>query len=298
MVSCREPARGEGVHERKGRAQFQARPRAIDDVPSPSAHSLGDRNTGANRGVLRGLHAVTVAARAVKIHPADDVAVAVQALVAGERLVVEGERVVLAEDVPAGHKVAVHPLARGQTVIKYGFPIGAATAPIACGAWVHSHNLKTCLEGVLEYPYEPISPQRSPSPEGRGGQGVRPTFMGYPRPNGRVGTRNEVWILNTVGCVNHAAERIAREGAARFQGRIDGVYSFSHPYGCGQLGDDLRNTQRTLSACSAIPTRAACWSSASAARTTRWTRSSSSRAASTATASGFSIRRTSPTRWT
>jgi len=173
---------------------------------------------------------VTVAARAVKIHPADDVAVAVQALTAGDELMLEGERVVLADDVPTGHKVALHPLARGQTVIKYGFPIGAATAPIACGAWVHSHNLKTCLEGVLEYPYKPISPQRSPSAEGRGGQGVRPTFMGYRRPNGRVGTRNEVWILNTVGCVNHAAERIAREGAARFQGRIDGVYSFSHPY--------------------------------------------------------------------
>src|SRR5437870_1578593 len=138
-------------------------------------------------------------------------------------------------------------LAPGQAAGTYGFPSGAATAPSACGAWVQSHNLKTCLEGVLEYSYEPISRQRSPSPEGRGGQGVRPTFMGYRRPNGRVGTRNEVWILNTVGCVNHAAERIAREGAARFQGRIDGVYSFSHPYGCGQLGDDLRNTQRTLS---------------------------------------------------
>ncbi len=189
---------------------------------------------------------MTVAARAVKIHPADDVAVAVQALTAGDELMVEGERVVLADDVAAGHKVALRPLARGQTVIKYGFPIGAATAAIAPGAWIHSHNLKTCLEGVLKYSYEPISRQRSPSPEGRGGQGVRPTFMGYRRRNGRVGTRNEVWILNTVGCVNHAAERIAREGAALFQGRIDGVYSFSHPYGCGQLGDDLRNTQRTL----------------------------------------------------
>ena len=94
---------------------------------------------------------MTVAARAVKIHPADDVAVAVQALTAGDELVVEGERVVLADDVPTGHKLALRPLARGQTIVKYGFPIGAATAPIACGAWVHSHNLKTCLEGVLEY---------------------------------------------------------------------------------------------------------------------------------------------------
>ncbi len=186
---------------------------------------------------------MTLAARAVKIHPADDVAVAVQALTAGNELMVEGERVVLAEDVAAGHKVALRPLARGQTVIKYGFPIGAATAAIAPGEWVHSHNLKTCLEGVLEYGYEPVGARvgaqhAAPLP--------RPTFMGYRRPNGRVGTRNEVWILNTVACVNHAAERIAREGAARFQGRIDGVYSFSHPYGCGQLGDDLRNTQRTL----------------------------------------------------
>src|SRR5207248_4436225 len=73
-------------------------------------------------------------------------------------------------------------------------------------------------------------------------------FMGYRRPNGRVGTRNELWILNTVGCVNRAAERIAHEGAARFAGKraVDGVYSFSHPYGCSQLGDDLRNTQRVL----------------------------------------------------
>jgi len=185
---------------------------------------------------------VTVAARAVKIHPADDVAVAVQALNAGDELMVEGERVVLAGDVAAGHKVALRPLARGQTVIKYGFPIGAATAAIAPGAWIHSHNLKTCLEGVLEYSYEPAGAVGAQHPAPLRAS----TFMGYRRPNGRVGTRNEVWILNTVGCVNHAAERIAREGAALFQGRIDGVYSFSHPYGCGQLGDDLRNTQRTL----------------------------------------------------
>jgi len=185
---------------------------------------------------------VTLAARAVRIHPADDVAVAVQALVAGERLVVEGERVVLAEDVPAGHKVALHPLARGQTVIKYRFPIGAATAPIAAGAWVHTHNLKTCLEGVLEYSYEPA--------RAVGAQHAAPlyapTFMGYRRPSGRVGTRNEVWILNTVACVNHAAERIAHEGSTLFHGRIDGVYHFSHPYGCSQLGDDLGHTQRAL----------------------------------------------------
>jgi len=189
---------------------------------------------------------VSEAAQALRIHPADNVAVAVRTLPAGSEAAVGGQRVVLVEEVFAGHKFALHALARGEPLVKYGFPIGAATAAIAPGAWVHSHNLKTCLEGVLEYSYEPISPQRSPSPEGRGGQGVRPTFMGYRRHNGRVGTRNEVWILNTVACVNHAAERIAREGSALFHGRIDGVYNYSHPYGCGQLGDDLRNTQRAL----------------------------------------------------
>ena len=70
--------------------------------------------------------------------------------------------------------------------------------------------------------------------------------MGYRRKSGRVGTRNEVWIVNTVGCVNTAAERIAREAAARFPDACDGIFSFSHPYGCSQLGDDLANTQRVL----------------------------------------------------
>ena len=193
---------------------------------------------------------MSVAAQAVRIHPLDNVAVAVQGLTAGEKVSVEGERVTLTEDVPAGHKVALRALARGETVVKYGFPIGAATAPIAPGTWVHSHNLKTCLEGVLEYQYEPTprvgaqhaaplqNPVHAPLPA--------PTFQGYRRSNGRVGTRNEVWILNTVGCVNHAAERIAREGSALFHGPIDGVYNYAHPYGCGQLGDDLRNTQRVL----------------------------------------------------
>jgi len=189
---------------------------------------------------------VSVAAQAVRIHPLDNVAVAIQGLTAGTDVVVEGvgaqQAVPLREDIPAGHKVALRALARGATVVKYGFPIGVATAAIAPGAWVHSHNLKTCLEGVLEYTYEPTprvgAQHAAPRPA--------PTFQGYRRANGRVGTRNEVWILNTVGCVNHAAERIAREGSARYQGRIDGVYNFAHPYGCSQLGDDLGHTQRLL----------------------------------------------------
>src|SRR5205085_1440958 len=97
------------------------------------------------------------------------------------------------------------------------------------------------LSGTLEYRYAP-SADRPPSEA----PGPVPTFMGYRRANGRVGTRNEVWIVNTVGCVNTAAERIAREASARFAGSVDGVHAFAHPYGCSQLGDDLKNTQRVL----------------------------------------------------
>ena len=95
------------------------------------------------------------APQAIRIHPADNVVVAVRALAAGCELVVEGERVVLREDVPPGHKISLRALEPGEPVVKYGFPVGAATAPIAPGAWVHTHNLKTCLEGVVEYQYEP-----------------------------------------------------------------------------------------------------------------------------------------------
>ena len=176
---------------------------------------------------------------AVRIHPADNVVVATEALAAGREVAVEGERIVLREDVPAGHKVAVRALEAGEAVVKYGFPIGVATEAVPAGGWVHSHNLRTGLSGTLDYRYEPV-PRAAEPPA------AMPTFLGYRRPGGRVGTRNEVWIVNTVGCVNTAAERIARAASERFAGRVDGVHAFSHPYGCSQLGDDLENTRRVL----------------------------------------------------
>jgi altronate hydrolase len=178
--------------------------------------------------------------RLLKIHPTDNVAVAITGLGAGTRVEVDDHELAVAGDIPAGHKVALEPLEPGGTVVKYGFPIGAATAAISRGEWVHSHNLRTCLDGRLEYRYEPRRSATAPAD-------VVPTFRGYRRRNGRVGTRNEVWIINTVGCVNHAAERIAKGASERFAGKVGGVHAFTHPYGCSQLGDDLRNTQRVLS---------------------------------------------------
>jgi altronate hydrolase len=176
--------------------------------------------------------------RVVKIHPADNVAVAVDLVAASDVVSVAGKSLEARAEVPAGHKIALMRIAQGEPVTKYGFPIGRATADIEPGDWVHSHNLATALSGTIDYSWSASRPMAA--------HAVAKTFEGYRRANGRVGTRNEIWVLNTVGCVNHAAERIARLAAERFGDKVDGVHAFSHPYGCSQLGDDLRNTQLVL----------------------------------------------------
>jgi altronate hydrolase len=177
---------------------------------------------------------------ALRIHGDDNVAVAIRALAAGEEVEVDGARVRIREEIPAGHKVALRAIGAGEPVVKYGFPIGEATADVGAGSWVHSHNLRTRLAGLQEYSYTPGAPVRVTAPASM------PTFEGYRRADGRVGTRNEVWILNTVGCVNFVAEGIAKSAAARGVGRTDGVFAFGHPFGCSQLGDDLSHTQAVL----------------------------------------------------
>ena len=109
------------------------------------------------------------------------------------------------------------------------------------GAWVHSHNLATRLTGEAGYVR-----RAHVGGDSQAAPASMPFFDGYRRADGRVATRNEIWVLNTVGCVNTAAERIARAASERFAGRIDGVHAFAHPYGCSQLGDDLKATQAVL----------------------------------------------------
>lgn len=133
-------------------------------------------------------------------------------------------------DLQTGHKKALCDIKNGENIIKYGFPIGHATADIKKGEHVHSHNLATNLSDILEYTYEPEFEEIKPCDEQR-------FFMGYERKNGDVGIRNDVWIVNTVGCVNKVAERIAKETGAK---------CFLHPFGCSQLGDDQRVTQLIL----------------------------------------------------
>lgn len=181
------------------------------------------------------------APNALQIHPNDTVAIAVDALPAGTEVM----GATLQAEVPPGHKVAITAHAAGADVRKYGFPIGRATAPIASGEWVHTHNLASALTKTDAYTYAPEAAPTSAPPAD-----TAPTWHGYCRPNGRVGTRNELWVLNTVGCVNRTAERIARTIHARYgpegAGVIDGAHAFAHPYGCSQLGDDLQHTRQIL----------------------------------------------------
>ncbi len=167
------------------------------------------------------------------IDPRDDVAVALRPVGAGETI---AEGVTAAVDIAAGHKVALHPIAAGEDVRKYGWPIGRARTAIAAGEHVHTHNLVTGLSGVEDYSYLPVAPEpaRPAAPM---------TFEGYRRSNGRVGTRNEIWILSTVGCVARTAQKIAAEANRRFAGRVDGVHAITHPFGCSQLGGDLDATR-------------------------------------------------------
>lgn len=135
-----------------------------------------------------------------------------------------------------GHKYAVRAIAVGEQIIKYGMPIGKAMADIAVGEHVHVHNMTTNLSGCLEYEYCPqasVSESRAPF------QGEVPKILAYRHKDGRIGIRNDIWVVPTVGCVNALAERLASSC---------GGIALTHPYGCSQLGDDHECTARVLAA--------------------------------------------------
>lgn len=176
----------------------------------------------------------------------DDVAVALRPLAAGERLEANGSEIVVRGDVPQGHKLALRDLAAGAQVRKYGWPIGALSSPVRAGEHVHAHNLSTLLAGVEGYRFEPLPSEPA--------EALPPlTFRGYRRADGRVGTRNEIWILPTVGCVARTCGKIAAIAQARHKDTVDGVYAFAHPFGCSQLGDDLAATRSILAGLAGHP---------------------------------------------
>ncbi len=185
----------------------------------------------------------------IKINPADNVAVALQDLAKGE--VVEG--VTLQMDIPRGHKIVLQALKAGDNVIKYGFPIGHVTRDADAGTMVDHSCIKTNLEGLLEYNYNPalVEIEKAAVPR---------TFKGFRRADGQVGIRNQIWVIPTVGCVNGICEQIVSKFKAEIAGQagnddrharpdrasVDAIVCFPHNYGCSQLGDDHENTRKVL----------------------------------------------------
>ena len=177
----------------------------------------------------------------IKIHPDDNVAVAIHPVSKGEVF----ENITISEDIPQGHKVALKPIKNGENVIKYGFPIGHATKDITPGQWTHTHNMTTNLSGEIEYTYNPDFKYLEPK--------TPHTFLGYKRNDGKVGIRNEIWIIPTVGCVNDIAKALVNENQHLVKGSIDGLYTFTHPYGCSQTGSDHAQTKKLLAALAKHP---------------------------------------------
>ena len=177
----------------------------------------------------------------LKINAADNVAVAIHDIEAGMSFDVNGVNVCTLTHVPAGHKVALEDIEEGADVVKYGFPIGHLLTSVKRGEVIDHTNLKTNLEGLLEYIYEPVLTEIQPA-------SAPAYFKGYRRQNGRAGIRNELWIIPTVGCVNGVAQNIQKlfEKELSDYPAIEKVIAFPHNYGCSQLGGDHENTRNIL----------------------------------------------------
>ncbi len=170
----------------------------------------------------------------LKINSSDNVAVALTDLNKGYT----ENGVTLIEDIPFGHKVLLKDVKKGDSIIKYGYPIGHITCDCEKGSFVHEHNVLTNLTDDFTYSfsneneYKPVK------------SGLK--IKAYRRHNGKIGIRNEIWIIPTVGCVNKTAQVLEKIGNEMDIKNCDGVFAFTHPYGCSQMADDWNVTRKTL----------------------------------------------------
>lgn len=185
---------------------------------------------------------------AIHLHPTDNVAVARVAIAPASELRIDGIQVRVREPIPAGHKVALQPIQPGEIVWRYGQAIGRASQPIQPGDHIHTHNL-AFEELALDYEF-PTGEIPYPQPP----QKV-PTFRGYVREDGRVGTRNYIAVVAASNCAAHTAELIAHSfDGETLPPNIDGVVAFPHGEGCGHsIGPDTEQLQRTLGGVLAHP---------------------------------------------
>lgn len=171
-----------------------------------------------------------------KINEKDNVAIALEPLEKGYT----EQGITLLDDIPFGHKVLLEDLKAGENIIKYSNPIGHLKCDVKKGSHIHEHNLKTNLSDIIDYTFEKDNPYHYNQSD--------VTFEGYVRPDGKVGIRNEIWIIPTVGCVNKTVQRLEKIAQSLVHDGCDGVFAYTHPFGCSQLGDDQENTRKILAA--------------------------------------------------
>jgi altronate hydrolase len=189
---------------------------------------------------------------AIHLHESDNVAVARVQLSPQARLRIDGIEITVKDSVPAGHKVALRTIQPGEIVHRYGQNIGRAKERIEPGQHVHVHNLGY-QETEFDYEFPTVETPFPAAPANM------PTFMGFPREDGRVGTRNYIAVVAASNCAAHTSELIAASfHDAILPPNIDGVVAFPHGEGCGMsIGPDSIQLQRTLAGVLAHPNVAA-----------------------------------------
>ncbi len=184
----------------------------------------------------------------IRINSRDNVAVAVEPLSKGEVESVDDATFTIFSDIPAGHKVALQDIKKGEKVIKYGYPIGAASEDIRQGQHVHNFNIHTLLSENAEYRYDRAAAEEAMAEaemDKAKWAGHVPAIKAYKRKNGKIGIRNSLWIIPTVGCVNKISQELEKWGNETL-GIEDGVHAWTHPFGCSQMGEDHENTRKVL----------------------------------------------------
>jgi altronate hydrolase len=185
--------------------------------------------------------APTPANSAIRLHPDDSVAIARVPLSPSQTIIINGVELRVIQPIPAGHKIALKPIGRGENVVRYGQVIGRASQAIGAGEHIHLQNL-SFEEGSRDYDF-PEGDRGLPAPPAQ-----IPMFMGYPRADGRVGTRNYIAVAAASNCAAHVAELVAGHfrGAALPEG-VDGVVAFPHGDGCGHsIGPDTQQLERVM----------------------------------------------------
>ncbi len=190
--------------------------------------------------------------QAIQVRAEDTVAVAIHLLHKGEQPTAGEYTTTLLEDIQGGHKYALVPIKQGDPIIKYGAPMGYATQAIKVGEHVHTHNTATLLSEHDTYHYDQVLRdefQTEADQRAKQWEGKVPTIEAFEREGGKIGIRNEIWIVPTVGCVNMTANQIVKWADQHLSKNehYDGTYVWTHPFGCSQLGDDHEATRTILS---------------------------------------------------